>query len=1330
MTKRNIIASKQNIWFDTQQVDDTDLTLEQDHNTIIQSGLIANHIGAGILPEVLVQNIIFDSVLSSGLLDGIAISPQNQPVDNNLGNQLELELTNSNATTRKNIKVCIIGLDFESNLQYETFIFKSNEIQVSKKHFTKILVILFNDFIGKQDLSFNLGGRIIIREAKPFSLSRNTVMVAQDIEPNLFFRDFFLDSELSLQSLLQNALPLYNIDSLNIFTSELDNKLLLMDDVTTQIGQKFQATTNNIQKIQFLLAVRNVDVGHEDDLVWNGDLVVSIYPLQSNVESQSDIAPNTPIEFQPYNIPVAQLSINYSSLLESGIILDSVPQPIDFVFSNSPVAGGNVIVVGNYYAVTIKRSGSANKCDILIAAGNDQTPNSRMTTFTGSLWVDLPEQDLWFKIYTDAAKIADGQAYESGHGIIIPKTIQDPISLTSKDHSFEGLQFTGNDVFRAVVSADTENSDEVPDQRTGHPILSRKTFVPNVKLLNSIDITNLEVLSEPLLLGAIADKNRKFFDSISSLIDSSLYSATFVNDELIIRIIDDPTDVVRFDTSVGSLVTNLLNGDFVGAKIIPNAFNSSVAYRIASAKLVSGILGDVNGDGQIDLDDLDLLATYYGMNLNVGLPLNTSITTDGYVTSFNNGYTTYTTAFSNLFGISFQLIDATSGDVIASDTDGVLIANPNDSRLAQFTSSNVTFNSIVGISSLKLVIISPLNPENNGGFDIIGLDTESDVITIRKIYLTGDTLMQMLRADVDGDFSITYNDGYFLQNYIDKLPLTFSPTETFPGPSTNPYTKIGTRFNAIRFKLEQYVDRSDDYTATINNRKNVVHPSPDIFLSDGYFDSHNFYNSPIPISIRKQLTWDDSLVVTNSKPKLVPSIFTSLNGFSNPQCIVDGINVSIYGAEPEFDKGKIDVFVPDNIIIGDGGQLHRPDGNLYKVDFEVGTIILEIPDGLFGTEKTINIMDDFIADYTGDGRTRLGFPSMKYADCTYVGANDLENDKIRLSASVQSFSPNTNGLSTDGYGGVVVDGKIGVALDYKTGLLTLNFTNLFQDEVLATLSTKIQVHVYLKKGGFNNKPLFVDASKIQNMLKLISVFSGATDSGPSVLVDLESDVSGILPIIHGGTGLSEAGASGTVLTSTGSGLNYKFIYDLDYVIPFSTGITDANKIPKTDGYGLLDPSFLYKNPLYIYGSAGSFSNDSSTPISIGAMHFRFDRYILQGVNEIRLEVILETTNASNTAEIQLYNINTSSYIDLGPPLSTTNTTSTFLTSDNIKTKLLSGATDFIYDVQLNLTPSSGIESAICKMARLAIIYSNPTTPTPPTAHSWNFVPYLPSPDPI
>lgn len=1093
MTKRNPVSAIQNIWSDAQQVDNTDLTLEQDYNNTINSSLVDNHIGTGVLPEVLVQNILFDSSLTTGFLDGVAIQAQNQPADNNLGNQLEIQLINSKVSGKKHIKVGIIGLDFQSNLQYETFVFKTNETQITHRHFTKILVLLFNDFIGNPSLSFNLGGKIIIKEANPVTLSRNPIMVAQDIQPNLFFRDFFLNSPTTLQTFLQLALPFYNIDTLGIFVAPSDTKLLLNNDVTTQIGEKFIATTNNIQKVTFLLSVRNLDINNTTDLAWNGDLIVSIYPLQSGLECPTDVVPNLPIDFAPSNIPLAQLSINYTSLSNVGVILDSVPQPVDFIFSNSSVATNNVLIPGNYYAVSLKRSGSANKCDILIASGNNLVKNSRITTFTGTLWVDIPEENLWFQIWTDAAKVSDGQAYESGHGIIIPKTNQDPDTLNTIDYSLENLQFTGNDVFSAVLSANTQESTPIPDQRTGNPVLTRQQFVPQINLLNTIDLTNLEKASDPLIVGVISDKNIKFINNSSSIFNANLHSATLANDELVIKIIDDPTDTGRFDSSVVSLQTNFVSGDFIGARIIPNSNNSGVYYRIASARMCSMIIGDVNGDGIIDSNDLDLLNTYLNYDLNISPPTTTSITTDGYSTTFVNGYPTYIKSFTGAFGINFQIVSP-SNIVIASGNDGVLVANPNDPRLAQFGSFNVKFNSLVSLSGYKIVLLTSSPVENYGGFDITSLDTINNVLTIRKILLNGETFSQMLRADINGDFHITYNDGYLLQSYIDRIGAVTPPTNIFPGPAGNAYLKIGTSFNILRFKVEKFIDRFDDYSPVTVNRANIIHPLQDIYLSDGYFANHNFYSSPVLLTFQKQLTWDESLVISNSGSKLVPSVFTTLTGLVQNKCFIDGVQCSTYPSQLDFDPGKNDYFVPNNLILGKGGELQRPDGNFYKVDFEIGTIVLEIPDGLFGLEKTINIIDDFIADYTGNGITRLGFPAMRFADCSLVTASSLSRDQLRFSVAVQSFSPNTSGLSVDGYSGVIVDGKMGVAIDYSTGLLTLNFTNLFQDTTLQTLSTKVQINVFLKKGGFNNTPIFVDSTKVQNMLNLISVFSGANEA--------------------------------------------------------------------------------------------------------------------------------------------------------------------------------------------------------------------------------------------
>jgi hypothetical protein len=1343
MTTRAPVSALRPLWYDGQQVDETDLNAEQLANETIEASIIDNHVGDGVLPEVLVQNIIYNSAIAIGYQDGLPIQPQAQPTDNNLGNQLAITLSGSTASGKRQIKIGIIGLDLNSNLQYETFYFDTNEIQVSSQHFTKVLLLLFNDFIGNPELSFNLGGQIVITEANPMTLSRDVIMVAQDQQPSLFWRDFFLDfsvSQISLQAMLQAALPTYNITDLGVYTSELDDLPLLNGDVTTQIGEKFIATTNNVQKVTLLLSVRNLNVGQQNNLVWTGDIVVSIYPLQTSLDCPTDFVPNLPIDFSPFNIPLAQISYNYTSLQAAGYVLNSVPQPIDFVFSNSPVANGSLMVPGQYYAVTMKRSGAANQCDILIAVGGNIIPNSRITTFASTLWVDITSEQMWFQVWTDAAKLSDGQAYDQGNGVTIPKSTLDPTTQATIDYSFGAQEFVGNDVFGAVLAAVTQDSVSVPSQVTGNPIDSRQQYVPQVNLLDTIDLATLETTSTPLVLGSITDRNIKTFNPGATQITAPLFSATMAGDELLIRIVDDPSDTVRYNTQVQALASYLLNGNLVAAQFTPDSGGAPFTnYRIAGAQLCSMIVGDVDGNGIIDENDLALLNTYIGYNLNTGLPDTTQISTDGYTCTFTNGYQTLIQPFANLFNVSFQLVDPNTNIVVAYAFDGVLVANPANPGSAQFTSATISFDTIIGLSGYNLVILSNgANSANLGGWTISSIDSVADVLTITKIYLTGDVIAQMLRADIDGDFAITYTDGYLLGNYIERLPTSTIPPATYPAPSTNPYTKIGTRFNVVRLRVEEFIDRADDYASNPNNRAATVHPPQDIFNSDGYLSSHNFYNFPIEMSFNSELVWDPSLVIAIAQPKLVPAIFSTESGFTQNSCTIDGVQCNVYPVPQQFDPGRTDFFIPNNLIIGPGGQIENPDNSFFKIDFEIGTIVLEIPDGLFGSEMTVDIMNDFVVDYTSNGATRLGFPSMRFADCSFVTTNALVNNQVTFSIAVQSFSPNTNGLDPDGYYGAIVDGKMGISMDYQTGLLTINFTNLYQDPVLQTLSTKVQVNVFLKKGGFNNAPLFVDSTKVQNMLKLISVFSGANVGGPSALVQLGNDVSGILPIVNGGTGLNAVGAFGTVLTSNGSGVNYQFVNQLTNVIAFTTGIIDADMVPKTDGYGFLDPSFMYKNPVYIAAVQGVYSNDTSTPATIGAFTFRFDSFIMEGWASITLEAILETTNGSDDARIQLFNVQTGQYLTIsggGQYLVTDNTVATVVRSSDLSAQLSIGAQDWVYEVQLSLSPTSPPDVAICKMARLVITYNNLTLNgsaaiAPPLAHSYNFVPFLPSPTPM
>ena len=167
------------------------------------------------------------------------------------------------------------------------------------------------------------------------------------------------------------------------------------------------------------------------------------------------------------------------------------------------------------------------------------------------------------------------------------------------------------------------------------------------------------------------------------------------------------------------------------------------------------------------------------------------------------------------------------------------------------------------------------------------------------------------------------------------------------------------------------------------------------------------------------------------------------------------------------------------MVIG-RGQIRRPDGNLFRGDYEVATVILELPEQAL-EEVSLNMFDKLVAD-RGDGLTRAGYPAMRYADCTTVQDEDLSLGRVRFSVSVQAFVPNLDGYNeVDGYG-VIVDDIIGVYVDQTTGILSLSIKDLYADQVLKTLVTKIQIDVLLKKSGWVNTPLTVSPAELPGLL--------------------------------------------------------------------------------------------------------------------------------------------------------------------------------------------------------------------------------------------------------
>lgn len=647
---KNPVSYTLNKWSDAQRVDKADMDVEQDRNVNKDASIINNHFGSGIILNLPTQNVIFDSdslneeqaaLLASGDLDGTGLDAHSQPTDTNLGNQLEVELTDSDVFGRLSVKVLIIGLDFESTPIMDTFYFHRNEKQVTKNHYTRVLTVFFNDFKGNNNCSRSLGGRITIKETESFQLSRDAKMVAQDLEPNLFFRDFKISGltvssnpATTLYQTLQDGMgDEYTVDTLGINTTVKRNFAISEGDVSTKIAQKFKATTNNIQKITLLLGVSRDDSATSDAWFdWSGEIVITIYELQTSVSCPSDIVPELAIEFDPNPNPVAQLSFSQDELYDIGYVLTDVLQPVDFVFSDTLLGStsNSVIVPGRYYVVALNRAGSAGNGEIFTGIGNSKVEDARLTFFSNNIWVDSEEEDWWFQVWTAAAKVSDGRAYDLGQGIQIDKTyIND---LGAVENYYLGAQTfadTGESVLNTgIVEAILDEFQEEQDERTGNPINSRKKYIPSFSFVTESSLSELRNSGEPLIIGCARDINPKNNPTITG---TQSYPGLAIDDKFIII----------------NPIGDLLSQNLLGSKLIPNDDNSSRDYRIFKVISCTDGYGDVLGDGVIDADDVARAAQLVGHSLSLSATqqdiLDGLVTTleiiradvdgDGYVTS-------------------------------------------------------------------------------------------------------------------------------------------------------------------------------------------------------------------------------------------------------------------------------------------------------------------------------------------------------------------------------------------------------------------------------------------------------------------------------------------------------------------------------------------------------------------------------------------------------------------------------------------------------------------------------------------------------------------------
>lgn len=736
VTKRLPVSALQNRFNDSQRVDEEDLETEQEFNNKINAATIHNHFGSGRITKFSTPPIIFDSsnlnaaqasILAANNFDGTGLDAHLQPSDPNLGNQLAVTLTDSTVFGRFSVKVLIIGTDFNNNIQLEHFTFRRNETQITRKHFARVLTLFFNDFKGNNNCSRTLGGKIVIREAEAFELSRDAISASQDLMPDLFFRDFKVatptgpNPTVTLFNAIQTGIGSeFSVDALNITTTPRTRKTIAAGDVTTQIGQKFTSTTDNIQKATLVLGIaRDDDVPIANRYDWSGDLIVSIYPLQTTVECPTDIIPKLAIEFEPANTPLAEVSFNQASLKANGVVLTDVVQPVDFVFSNTAIATStsNAIVPNQLYAITFRRSGAAGTGTVFTEVGTDLTANARHTIFTG-VWVDVPEEDMWFQMWSADGKMADGRGYDEGRGIEFDKTALNSATGATIDNQINNLPFsnTGESVLNiGVIQALEEESIVVQDERTGNDIFSRKKFIPSFSFATESALVDLRSVSDPLIVGCAEDNNPKDNPLIE---DTQTLPGLAKGDKFII--INPSTD--------------LLSVNLIGSKLIPNTDCATFEYRIFKVLCCTDGYGDVNGDGEIDADDIARATALLGENLSTSATQQRIV--DGYVNTL---------------------------EIIRADVDGDGYVGSNDVDLiTQFVNKQINAFPVGDTFKHLEIIVQQSVGRNDGYFDCDGY-----------IRLDGYTGLNIVSPSSLDPAELVY-DGYLIDVSIDDTDPVFN----------------------------------------------------------------------------------------------------------------------------------------------------------------------------------------------------------------------------------------------------------------------------------------------------------------------------------------------------------------------------------------------------------------------------------------------------------------------------------------------------------------------------------------------------------------------------
>jgi hypothetical protein len=669
-------------WYDFQRVSKNDLESEQSSylDSIATSTRAA--LGTGVKLTSPQEPVIFDSddltatqqgYVAVNTFDGRGVlETPYLTTDQIEGNQIAVTIADARLNGYLSTIVTIIGKTFDDQLVYEHIELTNNGTEVSTNHFKEITNIMFQNFRGNSNTSVDgygskdVGGTLQVTECSSFRVSRDLIVDQQIIEPDMIFRLYKVyDSGKTLQVVLQEALGTSNdVDDLDVNTTTASTRVFSQGATTDVIvGQKFKMSGNNIQKVSLLLSVESIGT-------WSGTLVIGIRPLQTSESCSTEFLPDNEIGFDPDTVPLEEVAISATDISNLGIVLTTEPQVVDFVFTSSNISNPSLSKLedGKYYVLTVRRTGSTAINSIVMQEARNDNSDRMLTVFNSSVWTDVPDSTMWYRIWSDSIKVASGSAYDQGYRITVEKTeinndgarvqkLQDNINLTNTSEDAENYLVTQRTI--EFINPETH-------PRTGDEVFSTAQDAPLFSVLSQTDTqTLLESQSDLLVLARIRDTNSRSNPTITGTID---YPALARGN--VIHIINPGSD--------------LLNQNVIGSIITPNTNKPTLRYRIISQEIFDDLYGDVNGDGIINLDDVARMAEL-----------------DGYGRDLSTGSVLAATQLAAIQNESVSILEILRSDV---DANGTITSASDLNQLNQHLTDGTAFTGGSGFTRVTLEV--------------------------------------------------------------------------------------------------------------------------------------------------------------------------------------------------------------------------------------------------------------------------------------------------------------------------------------------------------------------------------------------------------------------------------------------------------------------------------------------------------------------------------------------------------------------------------------------------------------------------------------------------